>query len=276
MSDPRDVKQDHHTPETDYGMLAPGLPFLLIGLALVPFVVGVFILKGLVLNGPNMSQVVMLFGRYKGTIRRTGYFWINPFTSRTSVSLKARNFESARLKVNDLRGNPVEIGAVVVWRVRDTAQALFDVENYESYVSVQTESAIRGCAARHPYDSAEAGQTSLRGDGDDVNAELQRHLTERLALAGVDVLEVRLTHLAYAPEIAGVMLRRQQAEAILDARSRIVEGAVGMVRQAIDQLDQSGVVHMDDARKASLVSNLLVVLCSERDTTPVVNAGSGG
>jgi regulator of protease activity HflC (stomatin/prohibitin superfamily) len=260
--------------EQDYGLLVPGIPFLLLGLLTLPIGLGVLILKGLCLIEPNTSQVVLLFGKYKGTIRKPGYYFVNPFTSRTKISLKARNFESARLKVNDLRGNPVEIGAVVVWRVKDTAQAAFDVENYETYVAVQTESAIRTCAARHPYDSAQAGQTSLRGDGDEVNAELRDQLTERLALAGVEVLEVRLSHLAYAAEIAGVMLRRQQAEAIIDARTRIVEGAVGMVKQAIDQLQSSGVVQLDEARKAALVSNLLVVLCSEQSTTPTVNTGT--
>lgn len=261
--------------ERDYGALAPGVPFLLLGLITLPFfLLGVLILRGLVLVEPNQSQVILLFGKYKGTVRRPGFYFVNPFTSRTKISLKARNFESARLKVNDLRGNPVEIGAVVVWRVSDTAQAAFDVDNYESYVAVQTESAIRTCAARHPYDTAHAGQTSLRGDGDEVNAELRDQLTERLALAGVEVLEVRLSHLAYAPEIAGVMLRRQQAEAIIDARQRIVEGAVGMVKQAIDQLEAAEVVRLDEARKAALVSNLLVVLCSESETTPVVNTGT--
>jgi regulator of protease activity HflC (stomatin/prohibitin superfamily) len=261
--------------ERDYGAMMPGLPMLLLGVLSLPFMIGILILRGLVLVEPNMSQVVLLFGNYKGTIRKPGFYFTNPFTSRTKVSLKARNFESTRLKVNDLRGNPVEIGAVVVWRVRDTAQAIFDVDSYESYVSVQTESAIRACAARHPYDSAQPGQTSLRGDGEEVNAELARQLTERLALAGVEVLEVKLTHLAYAPEIAGVMLRRQQAEAIIDARQRIVEGAVGMVKQAIDQLHAQSVVNLDESRKAALVSNLLVVLCSESETTPVVNTTSG-
>lgn len=260
--------------EIEYGTFMPGIPMLFLGLALLPFMIGILILRGLVQIEPNQSQVVLLFGRYRGTIRKPGFYFINPFTARTKISLKARNFESTRLKVNDLRGNPVEIAAVVVWRVRNSAQAAFDVENYESYVAVQTESAIRTCSARHPYDSAQPGQTSLRGDGDEVNAELRDQLTERLALAGVEVLEVRLSHLAYAPEIAGVMLRRQQAEAIIDARQRIVEGAVGMVKQAIDLLHSQNVVNLDDARKAALVSNLLVVLCSESETTPVVNTGT--
>jgi regulator of protease activity HflC (stomatin/prohibitin superfamily) len=276
MSQTQTANTVDRSRERDYGSMIPGVPFLLLGVLTLPvFALGVIILRGLVLVEPNMSQVILLFGKYKGTVRTPGFYFVNPFTSRTKISLKARNFESARLKVNDLRGNPVEIGAVVVWRVKDTAQAAFDVDNYESYVAVQTESAIRACAARHPYDTAQAGQTSLRGDGDEVNAELRDQLTERLSLAGVEVIEVRLSHLAYAPEIAGVMLRRQQAEAIIDARQRIVEGAVGMVKQAIDHLDAAEVVHLDEARKAALVSNLLVVLCSESETTPVVNTGVG-
>jgi regulator of protease activity HflC (stomatin/prohibitin superfamily) len=248
---------------------------LILGILLIPlFGLGFVLLRGCVLVEPNQSLVVLLFGRYKGTIRRPGFYFINPFTSRKKVSLKARNFDSEHLKVNDLRGNPVEIGAVVVWRVSDTAQATFDVEDYESYVGLQTESAIRTSASKHPYDSAQPGQTSLRGDSDEVNAELQGQLTERLALAGVEVLEVRLSHLAYAPEIAGVMLRRQQAEAIIDARTRIVEGAVSMVKQALDHLHEQGVVKLDEDKKAAMVSNLLVVLCSESSTTPVVNAGA--
>ncbi len=261
--------------ERDYGWLVPGIPMVLVCLALVPvFGLGILLLRGFVLVEPNTSLVVLLFGRYKGTIRRDGFFFINPFTSRRKVSLRARNFDSQHLKVNDLRGNPVEIGAVVVWRVSDTAQAVFDVEDYESYVSVQTESAIRAAASKHPYDSAQPGQTSLRGDSDEVNVELRSQLTDRLSLAGVEVLEVRLSHLAYAPEIAGVMLRRQQAEAIIDARTRIVEGAVSMVKQALEQLEGHGVVRLDEERKATMVSNLLVVLCSESSTTPVVNAGA--
>jgi len=231
------------------------------------------VLRGLVLIEPNQSRVVLLFGHYQGTLRRTGFHWINPLTGRKGVSLRVRNFDSAKLKVNDLRGNPIEIGAVVVWRVKDTAQAVFDVENYESYVAVQTESAIRTTAAKHPYDTGGApGQVSLRGDSSEVNAELLVQLGERLAHAGVEVLEVRISHLAYAPEIAGVMLRRQQAEAILDARQRIVEGAVGMVKMALTQLHDEQIVELDAQRKASLVSNLLVVLCSESEAHPVIHA----
>jgi regulator of protease activity HflC (stomatin/prohibitin superfamily) len=190
------------------------------------------------------------------------------------MSLRAFNFNSETLKVNDQRGNPIEIGAVVVWRVKDTAQAGFDVEDHESYVEVQSESALRHLASIHPYDVPEGDETSLRGDATQINRELQEELTRRLEMGGIEVLEARLSHLAYAPEIAGAMLQRQQATAIVDARARIVEGAVGMVQMALDQLKSKGILELDEERKATMVSNLLVVLCSERGTTPVVNAGS--
>lgn len=262
------------THEREYsGLVLPGLPMLLLGLPLLFFFgLGLLILRGLVLVEPNQARVVLLFGNYKGTLRTPGLRWINPFTARKDVSLRVNNFDSQRIKVNDLRGNPIEIGAVVVWRVKDTAQAVFDVERYEAYVAVQTEAAIRTTAARHPYDSASPGQSSLRGDSEEVNHELMRQLGERLSHAGVEVLEVRISHLAYAQEIAGVMLRRQQAEAIIDARQRIVEGAVGMVKMALDQMHQQQVVELDRDRRAALVSNLLVVLCSESEAKPVVRA----
>jgi len=264
------------TRELPYqGFTMHGLPMVLLGIALLFFFgLGILILKGLVLVEPNQARVVLLFGKYKGTIRTPGFYWINPLTSRKPISLRVNNFDSTRLKVNDLRGNPIEIGAVVVWRVRDTAQAAFDVERYDSYVALQTEAAIRTAASKHPYDSAVPGQVSLRGDSDEINAELLDQLSERLSHAGVEVIEVRLSHLAYAPEIAGVMLRRQQAEAIIDARQRIVEGAVGMVKLALDQLQGQKIVALDDARRAALVSNLLVVLCSENDAQPVVRTDS--
>jgi regulator of protease activity HflC (stomatin/prohibitin superfamily) len=237
---------------------------------------GLLVLRGLVLVNPNQSKVVLLFGRYRGTIRQDGFFWVNPFAARKKVSLRAHNFNSQKLKVNDLRGNPVETGAVVVWRVHDTAQALFDVENFDSYVEVQTESALRHLATCHPYDTAgeSTEQTSLRGSGDKVNAELQAELATRLAMAGIEIHEARLSHLAYAPEIAGAMLRRQQAEAVIDARRRIVDGAVGMVQMALAQLKDQKVLDLDEERKAQMVSNLLVVLCSEHGSQPVINAGT--
>jgi len=265
------TRSNEHTYENP----TPGVPFLLLGIVLIPvFGVGLLLLLGLRLVNPNQACVVLLFGNYRGTIRKEGLWWVNPFTSRIKVSLRIHNFDTSHLKVNDLRGNPIEIGAVVVWRVRDTAQAVFDVENYNSYVAVQSEAAIRTTAAKHPYDAAQEGQTSLRGDSAEVNAELQTQLDERLSLGGIEILEVRIAHLAYAPEIAGAMLRRQQAEAIIDARTRIVDGAVGMVELALNHLEERNIVNLDDERKAAMVSNLLVVLCSESEVNPVVNAGS--
>ena len=265
----------NHSKEIERDFLLPGWPFLILGIVTLPFFcIGFIFLKGLVLVNPNQSAVLLFFGKYVGTIRRPGLFFVNPLVSKNKVSLRINNFNSESLKVNDLRGNPIEIGAVVVWRVKDTAQASFDVENYTNYVAVQSESALRTTAARHPYDTPNEGQTSLRGDSEEVNQELESQLTERLSLAGVEVLEVRISHLAYAPEIAGVMLRRQQAEAIIDARIKIVEGAVGMVQMALDQIDELELANMDDKSKNQLISNLLVVLCWESDTSPVINAGS--
>lgn len=250
-----------------------GIKMLTIGIILTPLLIGIPILCGLTLVNPNQSKIVLLFGKYIGTIREPGLYWVNPLTIRKNVSLRVNNFNSEKLKVNDLRGNPIEIGTVVVWRVANTAQAAFDVQDYESYVEVQTESALRTTAAKHPYDSASEGQTSLRGDSEEINIELQQELTDRLAMAGIEVLEVRLSHLAYASEIAGAMLRRQQAEAIIDARARIVEGAVSMVEMALDHLEEGQIMVMNNDQKAAMVSNLMVVLCSESETSPVINAG---
>ena len=265
------------TREMEYrGFRMHGLLWVLLALPLIFFFgLGLLLLRGLVLVEPNQARVVLLFGKYKGTIKEPGFYFINPLTSRKAISLRVNNFDSTRLKVNDLRGNPVEIGAVVVWRVHDTAQASFDVERYDAYVAVQTEAAIRTAASKHPYDSSDPGVVSLRGDSAVVNDELLAQLRERLSHAGVEVLEVRLSHLAYASEIAGVMLRRQQAEAIIDARVRIVEGAVGMVKLALDKLEDQKVVVLDQAKRAALVSNLLVVLCSESEAQPVVRTDAG-
>jgi regulator of protease activity HflC (stomatin/prohibitin superfamily) len=249
-----------------------GAPLFIGGVLLLPCAVLIF--RGLTLVNPNQSKLVVLFGSYKGTLREDGFFWVNPFAVRRQVSLRAHNFNSDKLKVNDLRGNPIEIGAVVVWRVRDTAQAAFDVEDFASYVQVQTESALRHLASGHPYDVPADDQLSLRGSSDAINKALQEELTVRLQMAGIEVLEARLSHLAYAPEIAGAMLQRQQAEAIIDARKRIVDGAVGMVQMALHQLQENNVLELDEERKAAMVSNLLVVLCSERGTSPVINAGT--
>lgn len=233
-----------------------------------------FGLCGLTLVNPKQARVALLFGRYIGTVRKEGFYWMHPLSARRKLSYRVRNFNSDTLKVNDQRGNPIEIAAIVVWKVPDSAQALFDVEDFVDYVKVQSEAAVRQLAVQHPYDHAEEGQTSLRGSSEIVNEELMRELGERLELAGIDVLEARLSHLAYAPEIAGAMLQRQQADAIIDARTRIVDGAVGMVKMALDGLKAEDIVALDEERKAQMISNLLVVLCSERGSQPIVNAGS--
>ncbi len=222
---------------------------------------------------PNDGQVLLLFGKYVGTVRRTGLHWANPFYQKKRVSLRVRNFETQRLKVNDHDGNPIEIAAVVVWKVVDTAEAVFEVDNYENFVHVQSESALRNMATAYPYDAHEGGQ-SLRGSTGEIAEHLKREIQERLAKAGVEVTESRITHLAYAPEIAASMLQRQQAAAIIAARQKIVDGAVGMVEMALDRLAKNNVVNLDEERKAAMVSNLLVVLCGERSTQPIVNAGT--
>lgn len=223
---------------------------------------------------PNQAAVLILFGKYRGTVKTSGFHWANPLLHVTKVSLRAHNLNGETIKVNDLRGNPVEIAAVVVWRVTDTAQAVFDVEDYQSYVSVQSESALRHLASAYPYDTTEENELSLRGSMDEVSAALQRELEERVGKAGVHIDEARLSHLAYAPEIAGAMLQRQQAEAIVAARTRIVDGAVGMVEMALERLEQHKTIQLDDERKVAMVSNLLVVLCGDKAAHPVVNAGT--
>ena len=237
-------------------------------------VIDIFMTTGLFTVAPNEGQVLQLFGAYRGTARDPGLRWANPFYSKRRISLRVRNFESAKLKVNDNDGNPIEIAAVVVWRVVDTAEAVFEVDEYDHYVRVQSEAAVRGLATRYPYDAHEEGQLSLRGSTDDVAVNLKDQIQERLSKAGVEVIEARISHLAYAPEIAAAMLRRQQAGAIIAARTKIVEGAVGMVNMALDMLSQSGRVLLDEERKAQMVSNLLVVLCGDREAQPVVNAGT--
>jgi regulator of protease activity HflC (stomatin/prohibitin superfamily) len=223
---------------------------------------------------PNEAAVLILFGAYKGTVRDSGFFWTNPFKKRVKISLRARNFNGDKLKVNDKRGNPIEIAAVVVWRVQDTAQASFDVDNYEHYVAVQSESAVRHLASGYAYDEGENNEITLRGGSDDVSAALREELNQRLTKAGVHVEEARITHLAYAPEIAQAMLRRQQAEAVIAARQKIVHGAVSMVEMALKELAEKHVVNLDEERKAAMVSNLLVVLCGEAEVHPVVNTGT--
>ena len=231
-------------------------------------------LGGFFTVAPNEGKVLQFFGRYVGTVRDAGPRWTNPFYSKRGVSLRVRNFESSKLKVNDLDGNPIEIAAVVVWQVVDTAEALFQVNDYEDFVHIQSESALRAMATSYPYDSHDTGALSLRSHGKEISDHLQREIQERLASAGVSVIEARITHLAFAPEIAQAMLQRQQASAIIAARTRIVEGAVSMVEMALDQLQKRGVVNLDEERKAAMVSNLLVVLCGERGTQPIVNTGT--
>jgi len=237
-------------------------------------VVGVGVVRGLTAVVPGRSRVVQLFGKYRGTIREPGLQWVNPFTNRIVVSTRIRNQESAQLKVNDADGNPIEIAAVVVWLVRDTAHAMYAVDDYTHFVTVQTETAVRHIASSYPYDNRGSGALSLRDNADEITERLSAELTARVRPAGVDIIETRLTRLSYAPEIAQAMLRTQQASAVVGARQRIVDGAVGMVRLALERLEEEGVVELDEERKAAMVSNLLVVLCSEQATQQVVNTGS--
>lgn len=240
---------------------------------LVSIVTGL-LLPGLFTVEPNEGKALTLFGTYKGTVREPGLWWVNPFMQKTSVSLRVRNFETNKLKVNDAYSNPVEIGAIVVWRVTDTAEALFEVNDYVQYVAVQSESALRALASQHPYDAHGSNEVALSTHQEEVNKGLALALVDRLAKAGVEVIEARISHLAYSPEIAAAMLQRQQASAIVAARQTIVEGAVGMVELALASLKERDIVDLDGERKAAMVSNLLVVLCSERATQPVVNTGS--
>jgi regulator of protease activity HflC (stomatin/prohibitin superfamily) len=233
-----------------------------------------FVLSGFYLLQPNQAAAILLFGAYKGTDRTHGLRWVIPWLTRTKISTRIHNITSDKIKVNDLRGNPVEIATNVVWRVTDTAQALFDVANYMEFVEIQIESAVRSIGARYPYDDLEHKEVTLRGDAEVVSEELERELQDRVSRAGITIDECRLTHLAYAQEIAQAMLRRQQAEAVIAARQKIVIGAVSMVENAIQLLSEKGVVDLDDERKAAMVSNLMVVLCSEHSTQPVVNTGT--
>ena len=242
--------------------------------AIALFAVAIIFFRGLFVNGPNEARVLTFAGRYTGTVREPGLRWANPLATKRQVSLRARNFETEKIKVNDVEGNPIEIGAIVVWKVVDTAQAMFDVESFISYVTVQAETAMRNLAMHHPYDSHDDKVTSLRGNSDAIAEQLRAEIEKRCAQAGVEIQDARISHLAYSPEIAQAMLQRQQAGAIIAARQRIVEGAVTMVEMALDQLAKRHIVELDAERKAAMVSNLLVVLCGERGTQPVVNAGT--
>ena len=249
-------------------------PVVLLPVKIAALVVLFFLLFGLFRVQPNQGVVVQLFGRYVGTVRENGLRWANPFYSKKAVTLRVRNFESSKLKVNDLEGSPIEIAAVVVWQVHETAEAVFNVDDYENFVHVQSEAALRQMATSYPYDLHEEHKVALRSHSTEINEHLQREIQERLQKAGVTVIEARVSHLAYAAEIAQAMLQRQQASAIIAARTRIVEGAVSMVHMALEQLAHKGVVHLDEERKAAMVSNLLVVLCGERGTQPIVNTGT--
>lgn len=244
-------------------------------LAVVITVMACVCLAGFYMVAPNEGRVLQLFGQYVGTDRALGLRWANPFYSKQRVSLRIRNFESGQLKVNDSAGNPIEIAAVVVWRVVDTAEAVFEVDDYEDYVAIQSEAAIRNMATSYPYDDHESESITLRGSANEIGDILKGEVQERLGKAGVEVLEARISHLAYAPEIASAMLQRQQASAIVAARSKIVEGAVSMVESALDQLTQRQIIELDAQSKAAMVSNLLVILCSDRAAQPIVNSGSG-
>jgi hypothetical protein len=247
---------------------------LAIAIVIIAPIVLLFVACGFYMLQPNQAAAITLFGDYSGTDRSTGLRWVLPWLMRKKVSVRANNFISDKIKVNDLRGNPIEMAAQIVWRVVDTAQALFDVDDYKEFVRVQVEAAIRKIGARYPYDDFDHKDVTLRGHLDEVAVELRKELIERLAIAGITVDECGFTHLAYAQEIAGAMLRRQQAQAVVAARRTLVDGAVGMVEMALDALSEKGVVELDDERRAAMVSNLMVVLCGERDTQPVVNTGT--
>ncbi len=250
-------------------------PAIAVLLSLIEIAVVAISFGGFLIVNPNEAQVLQVFGNYAGTANRPGFWWTNPFSfPRRKVSQRVRNFESSRLKVNDRDGNPIEIAAIVVWRVTDTAEAVFQVDDYENFVKVQTEAAVRNLATSYAYDSHQEAQLSLRTSSDEITGRLRTEIQDRLAKAGIEVIEARLSHLAYAPEIAQAMLRRQQASAVVAARTRIVEGAVGMVEMALEELSKRSVVELDEERKAAMVSNLLVVLCSEQNTQPVVNTGT--
>jgi SPFH domain / Band 7 family len=248
---------------------APEIVFAALGIAFT-----IFLTAGLFLVNPNEGKVLQLFGEYKGTAKKEGLRWANPFLTKKKVSLRVRNFESSHLKVNDIDGNPIEIAAVVVWKVFETAEAVFEVDDYEHYVKVQSEAALRNLATSYAYDAHDDAQVSLRGHTSAVADHLKREIHDRLVKAGVEVIEARISHLAYAPEIAAAMLQRQQAGAIIAARQRIVEGAVGMVEMALDMLSAKSIIQLDEERKAAMVSNLLVVLCGDRNTQPVINTGT--
>lgn len=253
-----------------------GIIFAKMYLLAIIAVIAVFCVGGFVIVNPNESSVLVLFGAYKGTIKQNGFFWVNPFFTKKNISLRALNLDSAPIKVNDKVGNPIMIGIVLVWKVENTFKAAFEVDDYTHFVNIQSEAAIRKLAGHYPYDNFddEQAEITLRSGGEDVNEKLEEELRERLAIAGIHVIEARISYLAYAQEIAGAMLRRQQATAIVAARYKIVEGAVSMVEMALEQLSQKEIIEFDDEKKATMVSNLMVVLCSDKDAAPVINTGT--
>ncbi len=254
-----------------FGLIAIKLPLF----ALV-IVLAVLLMPGFFFVNPNGSRVLVLFGKYKGTVKTNGFYWVNPFYTKTSISLRARNFDSERVKVNDKVGNPIQIGVILVWRVDNTFKAAFEVDNYENFVRIQSDAAVRKLAGMYPYDNFEdtEAEITLRSGLKEVNHTLEEELRNRLEIAGIEVIEARIGYLAYASEIASAMLRRQQAAAIVSARQKIVEGAVGMVEMALEQLSEKQIITLDEERKATMVSNLMVVLCADKDVTPVVNTGT--
>jgi regulator of protease activity HflC (stomatin/prohibitin superfamily) len=253
-----------------------GFAFVIIWLGSILTLLFVFTTIGFTVVNPNESCVMVLFGAYKGTLRENGYFWVNPFYTKRKISLRARNFDSEPIKVNDKIGNPIKIGFVLVWRVQNTYNAVFDVDDYQHFVLVQSDAALRKLAGLYPYDNLEDHDAvvALRSGGEEVNDELEREIRDRLKIAGIEVIEARINYIAYAEEIANAMLRRQQASAVVSARFKIVEGAVSMVQMALEQLSDKKIVHLDEERKAAMVSNLMVVLCADKDVTPIVNTGT--
>jgi regulator of protease activity HflC (stomatin/prohibitin superfamily) len=251
-------------------------PAIFFASGFIGIILFIFIIPGFVIVNPNDSSVLVLFGRYQGTVKNNGFFWVNPFNTKKHISLRARNFDSQPIKVNDKVGNPIMIGLVLVWKVEDTYKASFDVDKYEHFVVVQSDAALRKLAGMFPYDNFEdeKAEITLRASNEEVNDKLEHELKERLAIAGINVIEARINYIAYAQEIAGAMLRRQQATAVVAARGKIVEGAVGMVQMALDQLSKKQIVDLDEEKKAAMVSNLMVVLCSDESARPVVNAGT--
>ena len=256
--------------------LIAGFIFNIIWLGIVLTILSVFTSLGFKVVNPNSSCVMVLFGAYKGTIRENGFFWVNPFYITRHVSLRARNFNGEPIKVNDKIGNPIKIGLVLVWKVENTYKAAFDVDNYEHFVLVQSDAALRKLAGLYPYDNWESHEQemTLRSGGEEVNEELEREIRERLMIAGINVIEARINYIAYSEEIAGAMLRRQQATAVVAARFKIVEGAVSMVEMALEQLSEKGIIDLDEEKKAAMVSNLMVVLCGDKDPNPIINTGT--